>query len=154
MKLQAIPITHELTETQKNNVIAWIAALRSGTYTQGAGSLRLEFSGDCAFCCLGVACEIKSLERFEDDSYLVDGNIYEGLPSNEWMREQFGFDASYCPAQSVDIEGRLFPYSLYKMNDELMCSFDEIATIIEAAFILKKPITIDLKDDDDTETER
>ncbi len=32
----------------------WIAALRSGVYTQAQGSLR---SRD-AFCCLGVACDI------------------------------------------------------------------------------------------------
>jgi hypothetical protein len=41
----------------------WVAALRSGTYSQGQSALRV--SGD-SFCCLGVLCDISELGDWED----------------------------------------------------------------------------------------
>lgn len=38
----------------KENIEAWLVALRSGDYKQGKGRLRI---GD-EFCCLGVACDL------------------------------------------------------------------------------------------------
>lgn len=38
-----------------DNVKAWVAALRSGTYTQGQFKLRRL---DNTYCCLGVACDL------------------------------------------------------------------------------------------------
>jgi len=38
----------------------WVAALRSGQYTQGRGELK-DYYG--CFCCLGVACEIGIAEE-------------------------------------------------------------------------------------------
>lgn len=41
--------------TQKERLINWIAALRSGDYKQGQGCLRGEKN---QFCCLGVAADL------------------------------------------------------------------------------------------------
>lgn len=44
----------------------WIQALESGKYTQGRGKLKEKTSanGTCAYCCLGVLCEIIAPEKF------------------------------------------------------------------------------------------
>ena len=45
---------------EKPDVKKWVKALRSGDYQQGKGNLckEDEISGDCEYCCLGVACDI------------------------------------------------------------------------------------------------
>ena len=45
---------------KKSDVKEWVKALRSGEYRQGKGSLCNEnvTSGECVYCCLGVACDI------------------------------------------------------------------------------------------------
>lgn len=45
----------------------WVEALRSGEYRQGEGYLQ---DHEGKFCCLGVACEIFSLEYHHSDSFL------------------------------------------------------------------------------------
>lgn len=47
----------------------WVAALRSGEYTQTSGSLKSEDG----HCCLGVLCEISKLET----GFGVDENLAE-----------------------------------------------------------------------------
>lgn len=44
----------------KSDVKKWVKALRSGEYQQGKANLckEDEISGDCEYCCLGVACDI------------------------------------------------------------------------------------------------
>lgn len=43
-----------LTKEQKDQ---WLAALRSGDYTQGTGFLRTQTAAGLEHCCLGVLCE-------------------------------------------------------------------------------------------------
>jgi hypothetical protein len=45
---------------KKSDVKKWVKALRSGEYRQGEASLcnEDEISGECVYCCLGVACDI------------------------------------------------------------------------------------------------
>ena len=45
---------------KKADVKEWVKALRSGDYQQGKSNLCKEdkISGDCEYCCLGVACDI------------------------------------------------------------------------------------------------
>lgn len=45
---------------KKSDVKKWVKALRSGGYQQGKENLckEDEISGDCDYCCLGVACDI------------------------------------------------------------------------------------------------
>jgi hypothetical protein len=53
----------QLTEPQKK----WLAALRSGQYTQARGSLRL--MDETGHCCLGVACDISNLGEWDRSTY-------------------------------------------------------------------------------------
>jgi hypothetical protein len=59
----------------------WVAALRSGKFTQGRGSLAIEDDyGNKTFCCLGVLCAISKpirnkISRWEDGlGNIVDDN--------------------------------------------------------------------------------
>ena len=49
----------------------WVAALRSGDYTQGKGALR---RGD-EYCCLGVLCDLHRIETGETE--WVPGGAYD-----------------------------------------------------------------------------
>lgn len=87
----------------------WVAALRSGKYKQGRGSLQ---TGEGEFCCLGVLCEISPAVKHrvkaagQEATLGVVGYTYAGL-----SREQ------------EDI--------LTSMNDEGSKTFLGIATWIE-----------------------
>jgi hypothetical protein len=48
------------------NAKKWLNALRSGKYKQGRARLK---SAD-EFCCLGVACDISGLGKWDKDKYL------------------------------------------------------------------------------------
>lgn len=63
----------------------WIAALRSGNYTQGRGMLR---NCDNEFCCLGVLAEITAPDKwlkdsgewlYQDNSYFLDDDFADSL---------------------------------------------------------------------------
>lgn len=57
---------------------AWLAALRSGHYEQGTGSLKVYTSGGIyKFCCLGVLQD--TIGEVENRN-----NIYLGLPTTAW----------------------------------------------------------------------
>lgn len=58
---------------------ALVDALRSGTYRQGAGFLRL---GD-RYCCLGVACDVLGMRwrKYNDDGVWAIGDVIGVLPS-------------------------------------------------------------------------
>src|SRR2546423_13169889 len=42
----------------KENMRLWVAALRSGEYKQGTGTLERTVDGETRHCCLGVACRV------------------------------------------------------------------------------------------------
>ena len=104
----------------------WVAALRSGTYTQTTGSLQ----NACGFCCLGVLCDLYCREvggnwtPGEDDELVVftdnDGNTnFETCPDGvvEWagLKE----DDPYVSERFLS-----------DWNDSGKISFDEIANLI------------------------
>ena len=93
----------------------WIAALRSGKYKQGTGSLRKNDK----FCCLGVLCDI------------VDSSKWE-LPRSEGTPIVYDSRTSYLPEKiknNLNIEYRQ-QKDLAELNDEGK-SFNEIADWIE-----------------------
>jgi hypothetical protein len=108
----------------------WIAALRSGEYTQGKKQLHTK---EGSFCCLGVLCDLYLKEKglvWEEDS---DGEGYELVygdrryitipPLN--VREWAGLEPDMNSYRGD---------SLIKHNDELGSDFNEIADVIEAYF--------------------
>jgi len=52
----------------------WTAALRSGEYTQGQGTLkdRVDAVGTCQYCCLGVLTHLVALEGSVIDGIVID----------------------------------------------------------------------------------
>jgi hypothetical protein len=51
----------------------WVAALRSGTYTQGTGELHTP--SEKSFCCLGVLCEVAQIEYTPGWAALPDDTL-------------------------------------------------------------------------------
>lgn len=101
----------------------WIAALRSGDYNQGYGTLR-DTLGD--YCCLGVLADLAVrhgiVGRFPDKDTLCEASeSYSPDPIAQWAGLATG-------------TGRIDPAgSLATMNDR-RASFDTIADIIEDEF--------------------
>lgn len=73
----------------------WVAALRSGKYTQGRRKLRNTQNN--TFCCLGVLCDLEDV-HFDGDSYLFD----DGYASSENLRGPLREDIG-----GLDIENEL-----------------------------------------------
>jgi hypothetical protein len=122
----------------------WVAALRSGDYTQVEGRLN---KNDEGFCCLGVLCEIavedgivnKKLASelgYEHDSfaYLDDGindrtyPQFDVLPHN--VKDWAGIRDTN-PEVKWEHKGEEDEYPLSALNDDFKLTFTEIADIIE-----------------------
>lgn len=89
---------------------AWIAALRSGKYTQGR--TRLNDKQQTEFCCLGVLCKVAGIDNPEGRSFSYD--IVRALTDTPRTGDP-------------DLVN-----TLMQMNDQQGKSFGEIADYIEA----------------------
>lgn len=115
-----------MDEQQKERVTQWVAALRSGEYQQAQEALRIldEIAGEDQdayfYCCLGVACQISSLGKWNDGEY----------------RDQQGSSDSYLPPQVTQYYGLTHEeqLDLTHMNDEGI-DFATIADFIEQKFL-------------------
>jgi hypothetical protein len=71
---------------QAEHRLIWVGALRSGNYKQAKGKLRNKLGG---FCCLGVACEISGLGRWDEDGRYITtgGSDSQELPApvRNWL---------------------------------------------------------------------
>jgi hypothetical protein len=142
------------------NVKKWIAALRSGEYTQGTGALHKQADEDGkpdTFCCLGVACDV-ALKQGIPLSRKAPGNYsrnyrYHGVdnpdgwttgilpaPVSAWL----GLDGRDITEGSVvfdedAVSGTIdgVPRDAIFANDALKWSFDQIADKLEDHFGLK-----------------
>lgn len=120
----------------------WVAALRSGEYTQTKGYLhRTEPDGDtpAGYCCLGVLCDIA--EKAE----VVTGEIIDsGLHAPKRLRYYDG-DAQTLPGNVVVWSGigdenpivevyinSLRSETLATLNDSHGYTFAQLADVIEA----------------------
>ena len=98
----------------------WIAALRSGNYQQGAGTLR---SASDRYCCLGVLADIIAPNEWQSQDQ-------PGAPY-EWGEHSLG---TYLPHSILDTE---IQSQLTRMNDSLKTNnehyndFNAIADHIE-----------------------
>ena len=108
------------------NAETWVAALRSGKYSQTRGVLR----DDRGYCCLGVACQLYAdamgIEWNEGVEYRFDGEEMV-LPLSVKMWLGLNGDSGRYYDSVNDVE----EYSLAKANDDGM-SFGGIASIIES----------------------
>lgn len=92
----------------------WVAALRSGAYSQGV--YKLYDASDETYCCLGVACRLTGLDRGQWNEHA------DSESPDDAMAERWGL------ASSRALE--LFD-ALAMLNDEEGFTFDQIATVIE-----------------------
>lgn len=100
----------------------WLDALRSGEYKQSKRSLRDSELG-CAYCCLGVLCEV---DRCDWDEVYEENEGDEILP--ESLRDKYKFNS--CVGL-IEKEDNSYKYpDLASMNDSGK-SFMEIADFIE-----------------------
>lgn len=101
--------------------------LESGKYTKGRGCLRRNNS----FCCLGVACDISGLGRWEQNTrgeqkYIISDSDYSHMLLPRAVKEYYGFP-------SLAGSGIIPDYSLANLNDGTCIqeySHPEIAEII------------------------
>jgi hypothetical protein len=122
----------------KDIATKWVAALRSGDYTQTVGSLKTESGG---MCCLGVLSDLYAKEHpeagWKDDSPNIRGSIpfYTDLSSTSKMSKDV---ATAMPTDAVEQwigasyqdDSMTFLQSLAVANDG-GDSFAEIADRIE-----------------------
>lgn len=103
------------TKKDKEQVIKWLAALRSGKYKQSKEVLQ-SIDG---YCCLGVACKVlipKSKMTFNGKSGLMSGS----MPVTQ----------EFAPDWLVQINGYL-PTRLTNLNDIDNYTFSQIADYVE-----------------------
>ncbi len=94
----------------------WVAALRSGKFTQGRSALK---TVDGGYCCLGVLCEI-------------NGDLTEdGYVENDTEEDETGTSASYPPAGYQGLTHTEIRH-LGRMNDLYRATFAQIADYAEA----------------------
>lgn len=132
----------------------WLAALRSGVYTQTHNWLkRTDQDGITGHCCLGVLCEVEGVESFEpedkDEGYAYCWKFGKygsnAVLDTSFIEQAFTLGESGTLANAYvnvwddpeDMENDLTPDNSYKslaeMNDAGF-SFAEIADILEACF--------------------
>lgn len=125
----------------RENMVKWITALRSGQFEQGTGRLASVDDPDTRenpkYCCLGVACEVAvangvvlptrmKQDVMEDDAWIIE---YDGdalcLPKKvlEWL------DLPHHRNISILYHGNRKLVS--EMNDEYRWTFDQIADALE-----------------------
>jgi len=126
-----------LSENQKTIVRRWIAALRSGDYEQGRGSLRK----NNAFCCLGVLCDV--LSKQGSGHWDVVDKIVWGFRNKSRDEVEAGngeWDDDLLPPFAAELAGldtcdpRVNHWgvsiTLSELNDS-GANFEEIANLIE-----------------------
>lgn len=100
----------------------WVAALRSGKYSQTEGSLRDEIG----YCCLGVLCELleaRGIGHYDgDNNYWFENKHEKNMPPTA-IRDYLGLDS-----WKINYEGEI--KSLDSLNDDGK-RFEEIANAIE-----------------------
>lgn len=108
----------------------WIAALRSGKYSQARGRLR---RGD-KFCCMGVLCDVERPNNWMVDSwYSSTGDNYISVPPTDLLSTAVpgweGPDTVNLGNGQKSISLAAF---LVSQNDGEDATFEEIADLLES----------------------
>lgn len=108
------------TEEQTKLLNSWVAALRSGKYSQARQRMR----GDQGYCCLGVLCDIIDPRGWLEPAPGVTSFSHQGefyAPSKHLRK---------LLPESVNADFATF----MSMNDDERKSFSEIADYIESLY--------------------
>jgi hypothetical protein len=121
-------MTYTPEETKEHRRL-WVEALRSGKYPQ---STRHNLHDDYGFCCLGVACEISGLGKWDRDEltkrwlYDASGDAGHGADLPELVMSYYGMRDSLGMLHHIRSTD-----ALYLLNDQGV-PFPKIADIIES----------------------
>lgn len=148
-------IDMSLNQEHRERVAAWIETLRSGSYRQGTGALRISnANGPDKYCCMGVSCDMMPGGSWRpphsDDaleyplapgmtppvagraySFMYDEQSAGAMPPDPWYEWIFGVGSD--SAQFTDLTAELAG-----MND-VGVPFDRIADAL-AELISDEPI--------------
>ncbi len=108
----------------------WVAALRSGNYRQGKGTLRRDSDG--TFCCLGVLCELAVAAGVTDrqPSGYGRGGWWSASALPISVQEWAGL-ANPDPRVFDPLSGRVRSLASLNDRDTEGRTFDQIAVLIE-----------------------
>ena len=119
-----------MSKPQREDMVKWVKALRSGEYTQARGSIVEELANNqYAFCCLGVLAMTLGGE-------VADPDEYEGEPTmcikvdEEYVGSTGCMGIGWIGGLSSDWVDRLI-----ELNDDDLATFDNIADYIEVELI-------------------
>ena len=119
----------------------WVAALRSGNFSQGTSFLCTSKKGQDRHCCLGVWCEVNQYPKDKNATYPIDGFM---VPGHVTLANRLPDDSSllsngYFPDGVSCVMGgdhSISIYSFFSLNDEFGFTFKEIADVAEEIFEL------------------
>jgi len=121
-----------MTKPTKEQIQAWVRALRSGEYSQTKGRLQ----NDSGHCCLGVACDVfipNGMKTMHPTTGLMNGALpHDQANSPEWLRKLERILGVLIPALndygSINIG--------LEHNEQFEpFTFDEIADLLEYEYI-------------------
>jgi len=105
-------------------VVEWLKALRSGDYKQGRGSL----CNKNKYCCLGVLCEIAKIPKSVVSSKVLKADIFEYEGETGYLPHTLVIKLGISKFGSIGNTS----YSLAALNDEFGSTFELIADVIES----------------------
>lgn len=132
----------------------WVEALRSGRFEQTKGALARKLdNGKVGYCCLGVLCELAVEENvipskvappeYTDRFVFGTGDMMPGVEVDTWasaggLDDRYRLPVSDEIAEDLREAGITVRHNmafLPELNDNLGLTFNEIADLIEAAYL-------------------
>lgn len=115
-----------MTKTQQQNLRRWSQTLRSNTYQQGHGMLKLvNPDATASYCCLGVLASTEFPQHFDESS----GKFACPLPNSRTVFSGYGFLPEFVFTAYTGLPINIMD-RLMQMNDRGF-TFDEIADILD-----------------------
>jgi len=113
----------------------WVAALRSGKYSQTVGRLCADTSdeglAETSYCCLGVLCDLHAKETGGGEwvgyEYFCDSGVGFEIPPDEVVK----WAGANSPNPEVPVRLGYRPLTIAELNDAREWSFDRLADLIE-----------------------
>lgn len=114
----------------------WIDALRSGEYVQAKGALAKD--NYTRFCCLGVACEIATIERIPSVNGYASGTLMGSSFESTKLPYELALKLDIFDDMTIQFKTTYFDnlgfsneQSLVSLNDEYKFTFLQIADVLE-----------------------
>lgn len=143
MKLTVIPYKGELSPEQTTNFHTYIRELREGGHTQTTGRYLDNFHGQNCYCAIGLALTCmkspKAIPRFDLVRPAFD---FEETVEN-LMHEFYG-TAFRDMVMKPDLDGSPIQAGIVNLNDYVRLNFPQIADVIEAKFIKREALEIEI----------